>query len=256
MEINLNETYNTVRKYALVESIGTGFKDIWDASVLQGLMQYIPYAAGGQPQGETIYISSDNNSDTYDLKVIGIGANGKWLETVKALAGFTKTALNDQFFRVFDAFNASDTPSFGNIYIYRNSSATLGIPDDLTKLQAHIINGAIKNEETQMSHFTIPFDMRGWIKSYSLSVSEVVVAKSTLFKPFIRSPGSVFKLQDTKSINTSGTGSFERNFDLSQPDINHDFPLEPGMDIVWRSVSTEAGNGVSCEYIIKLARLQ
>ena len=259
MEINLNETYNTVRKYALVESIGTGLKDIWDASLLQANLLYIPYVNGNQPQGEDIYISSSSDSDTYDITIIGLGPYGKWQEETKALAGQTKTKLEKQFFRIVRVFNASNTVSLGNIYVYRNTTTAIvpGIPDDKTKIQAHIINagGALNNEQTQMSHFTIPYNMRGWIKGYSLSIAENTEAASVLFRPFVRSAGGVFRLKDTKSVNTSGTGSFERNYIENPRSREHDFPLQPGDDIVWRAISDVAGNGVSCEYVIKLARL-
>ena len=260
MEINLNKTYNTVRKYALVESIGTGIKDIWDASLLQANMLYIPYVNGDQPQGEDIYISSSSDSDTYNVTVIGLGPDGKWQEETKLLTGQTKTKLDKQFFRIFRVFNSGNTISLGNIYIYRNTTTIIvpGIPDDKTKIQAHIINagGALNNEQTQMSHFTVPYNMRGWIKSYSLSVAENIESASAIFRPYIRTAGGVFRLRDTKNINTSGTGSFERNYTPTKlGKNNHDFPLQPGDDIAWRVISEVAGNGVSCEYVIKLARL-
>jgi hypothetical protein len=250
--MEINNTYNTIRKHAFVNAAGSGLRDLWDYTTVLPAYIYIPYN-GDQPQGEDIYMSSSHNSDNQNIKIIGLDANGEWQEQKKQLQGFSRVQLDSQAFRIFRAFNNDTTLLQGNVYIYRLTTAGAGgIPTDTSQVQAQIILG---KEQTQMSQFTIPFNMRGWIKNFMITVIKNAIDQDATFSLWLRKPGKTFRLQTTSTLNTSGTGSFERNYDENEDPDNHDFPLGAGDDMVWRYTSSVTTTGLACETIYKLAKL-
>lgn len=226
--------------------------DIWDYNVSLGNYKYVNYTNGNQPQGVDIFISSSNAGDTHTLRVIGLGPDGKYQEEDKNLVGQTKTKLSKQFFRVFRAINISDTDLTGDAYVYVDTAVVAGIPTDKSDILAALL---LENQVSMNSMFTVPWDMKGYVKSIFVAIKELVITKGIAFYVFVRSPGGLFHQELGIPCVNSGSGAFLRTYDNHPNDVNHDFPLGPGDDIVIKSSTNAAGNGCTFEYVIKLAWL-
>ncbi len=220
-------------------------EDIWLFNTSNAIYDYIPYANINEPQGEDIYISSSDDNDDQNVIIFGLDGNGRYQEEIIQIEGQVKKQLQNQFFRIFKAYALDPVSPTGTVYIYRNVTVTVGVPTDLTKVQAFIINGV---NTSRMSHFTIPWNMSGELKNYTYSHNAQAVDQNMIFTYLLREPGGAFTPKFTFNPNVSGQGVYSKEFEKNEKYI-------PGTDIVWR-VKTPLTTGLaSVDYTLELTEL-
>ncbi len=106
------------------------------------------------PANTTLYISSTNASDT-NVDVLLLGLDNTYTEIV-AIAntnGQSQVAFSPDMFRVFLGVVYGAVDPLGDLYIAESTVHPGGIPTDVTKIKAKIIQG---NNITKMGLYTVP----------------------------------------------------------------------------------------------------
>jgi len=244
--IDLTQKINIINKVGSTQLMTqNAVEDIWLFNGTNPAYDYIPYTDTDKPQGEDIYISSSDDTDIQSIIIFGLDGDGMYQEEIITLEGQAKKQLQNQFFRIFKAYSPGSTSPAGNVYIYRDNTVTLGVPDDLSRVQALIINGV---NTSKMCHFTIPWNMKGELKNFAISLNAQATDQNLIFTYFLREPGGVFTPKFTYYPNISGLGLYIRGFDGNEP-------YKPGTDIVWRAKTPLTTSLVGVDYILKLTQL-
>ncbi len=110
---------------------------------------------------ENYYISSDDAGDNQNIKgeLIVLNDIGKYerYQYDVQLNGTTPVLIptpnNWPCVASNRAFNDSQTPLNGDVYIYEDTLTAGGVPSDITKVKSHIVNGS---EQTEQAIYTVP----------------------------------------------------------------------------------------------------
>ena len=160
------EGYSNIDKFGNSIDVATGDVPItvWTGKTLY---EYT------ENNGALYYFSSSNNLDTQPIQLycLTVDEKGNWnLEDwTQNLVGQTKTLLTPpsgnpivRIYRATNEANEDDASNYllGDVYIYEDSDITNGVPDDLTKLKAQILNGS---DQTGMCIYTIPSGYVGFL---------------------------------------------------------------------------------------------
>jgi hypothetical protein len=152
----------------------------------------------------------------------GLLADGTAMEGYAVLDGQNKVLIYQspdlsgdpiKFWRVNSMQNVSgEIPSTvpksmgGEVYCYVDTPITGGVPDDDTKVRAHIING---NNQTQMAIFTVPRGKTGYLIQGDASMSRPQTNGTAIVQYFSRRFGGVFKIKKTIGLVNQGTSYFK-----------------------------------------------
>ena len=203
--------WSFVRKYGACFGMqaATGMRDIWEfGSPALGDLNYT-FPADGTAPIDTV--SSSSASDTGPIVVQGLDINGELVTQTVTLAGQAQVSLSTPLWRCFRAYNDGDTTTpvigggfAGNIYIYENTTATDGVPDDLTKVRAFVSNGY---NQTLMALYTIPAGKIGFLVWNRVGLVKKGTAGAIL-ESWQRNFGKYFRIQDSGSLSNVGTSTF------------------------------------------------
>lgn len=258
IDIDIRKKYNSINQTGRVSAIGsTGTQhDLWPLASIQHLYVYPDYGPNYSTIGHDIYISSSNNGDTQYILIKGLGPNGKYQESIKQLAGQVKTLVDKQFFRVFDALVLGETPTNGIVYVYLDSTVTVGVPSPIGNTQAYI---GVGWDNARMCHFTIPFNMKGWLSFYKINLVSVTPPATTpetlSYSLLSRKPGEFFRLRNISLLIAEAGNTVDKQYDLGINKGTHDFPLSPGEDFVIRGQGSDISLPVNFSHVIKLERI-
>jgi hypothetical protein len=108
------------------------------------------------PGNTTLYLSSSDNGDVgIPVYTTGLNFAGAMINDTVVSDGYNQVALNTQFWRAFNSFvvGTSTTPS-GDLYLSSElGNLTNGVPNDVSKIKAKIIQG---NNRTNHGFQTVP----------------------------------------------------------------------------------------------------
>lgn len=236
-----------IRKFAVNDGLVLNQKkDVWDyGSVAAGNINYT-YPADGTAPIDTM--SSSNALDTQPVIVSGLDINGTDTDQIVTLNGQNKVTLSPSLWRIYRLINrqvettADRTKGFnGEVYTYEDTAIVAGVPTDTSKVRAYVFDG---NNQTQMSHYTIPDGFVGFLVGGSAKLDRVQ-ATTVKYQLWIRNYGGVFRLVDSNALNTQGTGSFLESTLI--PSI-----LQPKTDFVICAESSASNTGIAVAYNIIL----
>lgn len=212
--------------------------DVWN-----GPTDLYTFTAGiiGQV-GVPYYISSSNAADNQNFYFSGINEKGFEQNHSQPINGQTKTRLSDTFlwFRFWDAININSESLQGDLYIYEDTTVTNGIPDDLTKIRGFVKRA---DNQSQMGIWTIPLNEQGALTDVILGISNKVQA-IVAFEIHARLVGGIFTLRGAGSINSVGTGIFQRCFCAGSR-------FFPGADILIKAQTKTNSIDVIADFDIK-----
>ncbi len=211
-------------------------EDVWDGGGMYN------FTANG---GADYYISSSDAGDTQDIRIqmLTEDSNANWnLEVFEVtLAGQAKTLIEppsgNKPVRIFRMENQGTTDLAGTMYVYEDSTVTLGVPDDLTKVRAQIVNG---NNQTLMAIYTIPTGYVGFLTRGEVGLNFTgTVGAGTHFAKFdyrSRRFGEVFKIKKRISCITLGASNYQDKRSFPDP-----IPAKTDIKIVCEEVSDDMG---------------
>lgn len=245
-EGNLNIARGKVPGIKVIEIFGdnpdvdrTAVEDIWGYG---GTYTYSSSAA-------IHYISSSNATDTQLIRVYGLDANWDLQEVTVTLRGQTKTQIGtgETFIRIWRIKNEGSTDLAGHVYVYEDDTVTAGVPDTSTKVRGFINNG---DNQSLMSHFTVPNGKTGFIASCSAGLSKKKDGLSNI-RMYFREYGGVFQLKGTGTITTTGSSFWVCNFPFFRAVYdNNGIPAKTDIKITADSSVDDAG--ISSTYTILL----
>jgi hypothetical protein len=181
-------------------------QDIWDYASVEPLYTYTASS------GADYYLFSSSAADTQIVVAYLLDDNFDLQQKVITLNGQTPVKVGgttDKFTRIYRMFNAGSTNFVGNIFCTEGNSVTAGAPDNTADVRAYI---AIGNNQTLMSHYTIPNGTYGALLSYSGSITSKAAAAASI-TAYARLEGSVFRVQDIVGINSAGSGFIQMRFE-------------------------------------------
>ena len=190
--------HTSVNKFGHNSSVGATLEPLWYFSG--------PYDYLADDTFSTMYISSDDTLDqgmTYEVSGIDSDYNVSTVTvTTDGADGFvfvplTSGAADNQWWRIFRAFNTSGTAAQGNIYISKDNTDVggNGIPDDTLDIQAMIIIG---HEQTLMAQWSSSVDTISFLTGYYAATSTNKVTEVHLYvRPF----GGVFNIKHIVLVN-------------------------------------------------------
>jgi len=214
--------YSFIAKFGHNGAVASGVEEvIWD----QSLATYTYMATAS-----TIYISSDDNTDTQTYDVQGLDENWAVQTVSVTLSGYTSVPLSGLWIRVFRAYNTSGTNSAGEVYVADSSASTNGTPDVATTIKARVVQG---NNQTNMAIYTVPAGKKGYLIDWYISMLRGTGVSATAADCDIyrRAEGGVFR--STQPIGIQNTGSGIHKYSWPYP-----LELEPKTDIEVRAQPT------------------
>jgi len=135
----------------------------------------------------------------------------------------------------------------GDLYVYEDDTITAGIPDTATKVRGHIFNG---NNQSLMSHFTIPHGKTGYITSCSAGISKKKDGLSNV-RMYFREFEKVFQVKGTETVSSTGSSIWSCNYPFFRAVYDHN-GIQAKTDIKLTADSSVADAGVSASYTILL----
>lgn len=157
----------------------------------------------------TLYASSEVQTDTQPINVIGLDANGNEQAIMVTVAGTVKTVIGSagvKWSRVYRAFNNGTTNLQGTLYIYTDVTAVGGVPENASAVKA-IISSA--ENQTQMAIYTVPRGYNGYIHSYYAATTQ---GNSANIQLKTRNMGKVFRVRHEGALVGNGTSSINQCF--------------------------------------------
>jgi len=172
------------------------------------------------------------------IQIQGLDENWDLKSVTVVLNGQSPVTIDGVWNRVFRGYNTGSSEFTGFIYVSDDGEGlTGGVAPPLT-VRA-IIHP--ENQQTQMAIFTVPEDYslfitHGWASTTRKQAGAVVV------QIFRRDFGGVFRVLHTLALNTSGTNSDHRPYQVP-------LRLNAKSDIIYRVTTISDNNiGVSCGF--------
>lgn len=200
LSVDTSEVPTTVWNYGDVESIYTFPSD----------------------SGEDLFISSSDNSDNQILTAFLLDENFSEKKVEVQLSGNAKVQIEGSWTRVNDFYNSDSTDLSGDVYLYTDSTVSLGIPSDDSAVKSFIKSGF--NQSAQ-SVYTVPEGKSFHATTYHISCdaknSNTTVNATVSFD--VRFFGGVFLRKEIVAVSNHAPSVV----DLSMP-----FYLPAKTDIV------------------------
>ena len=189
---------SSIHKYGRTDDLALNTESVvWSYSGTQ-----VGYAFSATADIDTI--SSSSAADTQDVVIQGLDTNWEQVEQTATLNGQSKVVLTTPLIRVFRAYNDNSTNFTGNIYVYPDTAITGGVPNDTTKVRLHIPSGLIN--QTLTTVYSVPARKTAYLYDITTSTNNKVAASvAILFK--VRLFGKVFRVKDSRSVNSTGSSS-------------------------------------------------
>lgn len=124
-------------------------------------------------------ISSDNATDTAEIRVVGVNASFEEIIQTVALNGQTRVALATPLLDVYRAQRHANT--VGNVWIYENTTLSSGRPTDNTKVRAIVQPDYGK---TEMLVYTVPCDRDAYLFRWNSEMVSRVGASAVVHLEF------------------------------------------------------------------------
>lgn len=249
------EGFDTIDKFGEFPNmdVDDSPSDIWEQGGL--------YTFSNDGVADINTLSSSNTLDTgIRIQVIWLSQDWSeqigyaWLNGQNKVLIYANSDLSGDtisFWRVHRLVNVSGIiPStvaksiVGDVYCYVDTAITGGVPTDVTKIRAKIINW---NNQTQMAIYTIPKGKVGYLIQGDVSISRPQSSTGTaIAQYFSRRYGGVFTIKKTIGLTTTGTSYFKDVRTI--PDI-----IPPLTDLLIRSKEVTAnGTWISASFQIIL----
>lgn len=199
----------------------------------------------------TIIGADAGDNQPCEIEGLTQDSNGDWNIAIQnaTLNGQTGVALTPPLVRGYRIFNRGSDDLAGDVYLYDGSSVSSGVPDDLTKVGAHILSGTPDHNQTLMSQFTIPSNYWGFLEVSNIYLANKTAASMTLAFQ-IRDFNGVFRTQRVLSLNSQGSGAIPFG---AQGYIG---PFFPKQDMRILIIDTSAsGLAVGTDFQVYLMRL-
>lgn len=187
-------------------------------------------------------ISSDDAADNQLIVILGLDANFDQVTQTATLNGLSRVPLTTPLIRFTRAFNGNGTVLAGNVYIFENSTLTLGIPDDTENVRGYI---ASAEGHSLLGAFTIPRNHTGFFLGLTSSISKLPAAANVVFTGKIRTFDGVFRTAIRYSMESTGASHI-----LTPPTAMSSFP--PKTDFLGHGDVSSNGTGVSLTFDILL----
>ncbi|MCP4341351.1 MAG: hypothetical protein GY799_21335 [Desulfobulbaceae bacterium] len=211
---------------------GDGFVTVWDGAddghVDQMLYQYSTTA-------DIDSLSSDSNSDTFDIEVQGLDTDYNLLVQTVTLTGRTRKALPTSLIRVFRMKNVGADDNVGHIFCFVDTALSSGTPVDSTKIRAVMQPG---NNQTLMAIYTVPNGVTGYMRDWFASTAGAKKDTSHEVRLFARPLGQVFQLKHDSSLISDGTSYIQHQY--TEPEV-----FSSKTDIEMRANTGQDGSAVS-----------
>lgn len=140
---------------------------------------------------------------------------GNWIETdtQAQMAGQAQVVLSEQFLRINKGFVR--IANVGAIYFYHDSTATLGVPDDLTKVIAVILPA---HAHIQAAIWTVPnglghFYVKRWGGGIYVNAPAEPQQRDAIISLWQRQPGHAWQVIDPDVVISNGSGRAINEFD-------------------------------------------
>ena len=194
------------RKFGAIASIASATPaDVWEYGVTPGAERYTFSPDNGTVGTADIdTLSSSSVSDTEDITIEGLLADGTASSQTVALQGQTEVAITP-LWRVNRLYNSNGTDLVGDTYVYVGTDgSTNGVPDTVTDVRGFI--GVGEGQTLQMI-YTVPLGFTAYLLGIEVSLSKGggAAAVAGNFTGKARAFGKVFRTQDKFDLNTSGT---------------------------------------------------
>jgi hypothetical protein len=209
----------SLSKFGHQSDISQVLQEVWDYDLTYTYMT----------TASTLYISSDNATDTQNYEVQGLDENWEEKTVQVAANGFSFVPLDGLWIRVFRAKNLGTTDNAGNIYISDDNTDVggNGIPDTVSNIKAMI---TASYNQTLMALWSVPDGgTTAYLTSFYGSTSS---QRGTEIHLYVRPFGGVFQI---KKLITIFAGS-ER--------MIYDFPLQipAKSDIAIKAIAAAGGD--------------
>jgi hypothetical protein len=159
-------------------------------------------------------VSSNDNDDILatgtgarKIKVFGLDGNYNLIEEEVLMRGTLVQTTNLEFIRVFRAF----VIEAGSSEVNEGTITINHIADSITVAQIPAEHG-----QTQMAVYTIPANHKGYLTSFSASMSKAVPSTAIVLEMIFRKDG-VKRVKQNISIDTTGSTSFIKEFKMPLP---------------------------------------
>jgi len=116
----------------------------------------------------TPYIASSNDSDTQDIEVPYLDANGLEQTTTVTLNGQTPVSLGVTATDVVRMWNADNTDTLGTVYLASANNFTAGVPDNQNEV---LVAFNPNDQQSQLLAFAVPSNKRAIITAIDLELS-------------------------------------------------------------------------------------
>lgn len=154
-------------------------------------------------------ISSSSGSDVHSVRieghtVSGTGADAEFTFVIQdvTLTGQTRKALATPLARVSRLYNVSGTTTVGDVYVYRNSAITGGVPDSLATAHIKMLAGEEQSYKAATTFSNTDYFI---MTSLNASVNKRTTSAFVDFVLEIRQVGGVFRPVTQFSLGTGQT---------------------------------------------------
>ncbi len=255
MLLRMSDSYFYTRKFGKIDStILTTKQDIWNINASPDFTAITEYnfidAAGGVP-----LFAVCNNAAADQLVVITpLDTEGKQVEVPIILNGQTPVPLgggvNYTRHQTSSLLTLKGNPCPGDVYIY-SGTATLGVPDDVTKIYGFILKG---ENRTQQGIYTIPTDCYGFFTDLHMyfvkKQASVTVITLETSPPF--GNNTPFDLTEWPSKQADKLLQGTISLTTVKPDARREFEqspeIDPGIDLIFSQNADVAGAGIAVDY--------
>lgn len=155
-------------------AVGGTFEHIWSQG---GVHTELSAAAG-------LKVSSSSDSDTFDVKIVGLDADWNLQTVTQTLAGKTKTAVGtgETWIRVWEMSNVGTGAAVGDVYCYLDDTVVAGVPQTQTKIQLKM---QIGYERSMAARLSVPDNKVASLISWGGYISAAAASEINLmYRPF------------------------------------------------------------------------
>lgn len=169
--------------------------DIWSYADIEPLYTF------PSNSGETLYISSSSALDTMQIQIIGLDADFREQIVNVTIEGQTKKQISGTWTRVNKIINVGASDVAGVVYVYTNTTVTLGVPQTNSAVKSLIENGF---NESLSAIYSVPAGKTFYATSYHFSCdakNNNTLVNSTISFDVRFDPDKVFRTQEIMAVS-------------------------------------------------------
>jgi len=197
--MGLYDNMSIVNKFGANPDVDSGSvpEDVWGYG---GVYGFYPTAAEGME------IVSTSASDTEDIFIQGLDSSWNVISETKTLNGQTAVALDNDYIRVFRAYNTGANDLVGNVSVRMDSGAAT--------VAAYII--AAENQ-TQQTIYTIPAGKTGYFLQGYVAMVDAGASRTCRMIYQVRPFGGVFQIKGEVGLTTGGNTHWQYRYQGPPP---------------------------------------